>query len=323
MDQLKQEGSVYTFKCGNDRSFSILSIPSIIRIIRKVNPDMIHTHSSFSGRIAGKICGKKVVYTKHCVFDVPSMYKYKLFRIIYRFVDDIFADKIIAVAEAAKNELVLKGVDQRKIIIIINGSLPLRLSSKEEKANLKSKLNISPNDLTVGIVARLEEYKGHKTFIRAAELSVKDGENIKFVIIGDGSCREELEEYARNRGVIERVIFIGFTTNVAKYMNILDLNINCSYGTETSCLAISEGASLGIPAIATDYGGNPNMIINGITGYLYPQNNANELYKIIKSLKNSPKIIDKMKKNIKNDYIERFTANKMAVKYETLYYSLI
>ena len=104
--QLKSEGRVYTFEGRGDRSFSISSIPSIVSIIKKTSPDIVHTHSSASGRIAAKICGKKIVFTKHCVFEVSPAYKVKLCRILYRLLDNIFADKIIAVADAAKKELI-------------------------------------------------------------------------------------------------------------------------------------------------------------------------------------------------------------------------
>jgi glycosyltransferase involved in cell wall biosynthesis len=250
------------------------------------------------------------------------MYQRNICRKIYRIIDNLLSEKIIAVAESAKQELVFKGVSPSKITVIINGSLPLAEASEAQKSLTRRRLNISDNDFIVGIVARLEEYKGHKTFIEAAVASKKDGENIKFLIIGDGSIKKELVKYAKSLDVTDRVIFTGFVENVSELVNILDLNVNCSTGTETSCLAISEGASIGIPAVVSDYGGNPNMVLNGKTGYIYPQKNANELYKIIKSLKNSPKMIEKMKFNIKNDYIQRFSAIQMAKSYEVFYINL-
>ena len=325
VERLKKEGSVLSFSGKADTSFDVASVASICKIIRKIKPDIIHTHSSLSGKIAAKICTPKshsTVYTKHCVFEPSSLYKRNICRKIYRIVDNLLSEKIIAVADSAKQELVFKGISPSKITVIINGSLPLAEASEAQKSLTRRRLNISDNDFIVGIVARLEEYKGHKTFIEAAAASKKDGENIKFLIIGDGSIKKELVKYAKSLDVTDRVIFTGFVENVSELINILDLNVNCSTGTETSCLAISEGASIGIPAVVSNYGGNPNMVLNGKTGYIYPQKNANELYKIIKSLKNSPKIIKKMKFNIKNDYIQRFSALKMAKLYEDFYINL-
>lgn len=324
--KLKQEGSVFTFSGGKDKSFDPAAIPSILGIIRVVEPDIVHTHSSISGRIASKLYIKKThatVYTKHCVFEISPLRKYNICRKVYRLVDNILADKIIAVADVAKIELVSKGVSPSKITVIINGSLPLKLYSNDKKLITKQRLGINENDFVVGIVARLENYKGHKTLLDAAEISKREGEKIKFIIVGDGSCKDEYIKYANKLGISDRVIFTGFTDNVSEYMNIFDLNINCSTGTETSCLAISEGASIGIPAIVSSFGGNPNMVINGLTGYIYPQGNANELYKIINKLKNAPQILDIMKENIKKDYNDRFSSERMAKEYERFYIGLM
>lgn len=324
ISKLDKEGTVFFYNGKGDKSVEISAIPSLCRIIRNTTPDIVHSHSSFSGKIAVKICKNKIksVYTKHCVFKLPKTNKSKLYRKIYRFIDNIFADKIIAVAEAAKTELVSKGIDPQKISVIINGSFKLKEYDDLQIAKLKQQLGISENDFVVGIVARLEEYKGHKTLLNAAAKSKIEGNNIKFLIIGDGSMREELEHYSEKLHITDRVIFTGFIDNIDLYMNILDLNINCSTGTETSCLAISEGASIGVPAVVSDFGGNPNMIINGKTGYIFPQNNANELYKIINNLKESPLILNKMRTNIKNDYYKRFAAEKMAIEYEKFYLKL-
>ena len=186
VERLKKEGSVLSFSGKADTSFDVASVASICKIIRKIKPDIIHTHSSLSGKIAAKICTSKshsTIYTKHCVFEPSSLYKSNICRIIYRFIDNLFSDKIIAVAESAKQELVFKGVYPSKISVIVNGSLPLMESSEAQKSLTRRSWGISDNDFIVGIVARLEEYKGHKTFIEAAAASKKEGENIKFIII--------------------------------------------------------------------------------------------------------------------------------------------
>ncbi len=322
----KKEGSVYCYSGKGDKSFNITSIISIKKIIKITAPDIIHTHSSLSGRISAKFSGikkERIIYTKHCVFDIPNFKKSALCRNIYRSLDDLFSGHVIAVADSAKKELIDIGVDPKKTTVIINGSTPQKILSKDQISKLKDALGISEKDFVVGICARLEEYKGHKTFIDAAFLAKKDNQNIKFIIMGDGSKKEELKNYVNKLKLQNSVIFTGFINNVADYMNLFDLNINCSTGTETSCLAISEGLSLGIPAIVSNFGGNPNMVINGITGVIFEKNSAEQLYKIIKNLKNSPNIINKMKENALIDFKKRFSAQKMASQYEQLYISIL
>ena len=322
----KKEGSVYCYSGKGDKSFNITSIISIKKIIKNTSPYIIHTHSSLSGRIAAKLSGikkERVIYTKHCVFDIPNFKKNVLYRNIYRSFDDLFSGHVIAVADSAKKELIDIGVDPKKITVIINGSIPQKILSKDQISKLKDDLGISEKDFVVGICARLEEYKGHKTFIDAAFMAKKDNQNIKFIIMGDGSKREELNNYVNKLKLQKSVIFTGFINNVADYMNLFDLNINCSTGTETSCLAISEGLSLGIPAIVSNFGGNPNMVINGITGAIFEKNSADQLYKIIKTLKKSPQKLKAMQIAAANDFKSRFSASKMASEYEKFYYNII
>ena len=322
----KKQGRIYCYSGKGDRSFDIKSIISIMNIIKLTRPHIIHTQSSLSGRISAIICGiskKRVIYTKHCVFDIPNFKKQALCRNIYRFFDNSFAGSVVAVADSAKKELIDIGVSPKKITVIINGSLPQKRLSDNEKTKLKQELGINSKEFVVGICARLEEYKGHKTFINAALLAKKEHQNIKFIIIGDGSKKKELKKYVEDLNLQHSVIFTGFIDNAAEYMNILDLNINCSTGTETSSLSISEGLSLGIPAIVSDFGGNPNMVKNGITGFIFERKSAEQLYKIIKNLKNSPKMMIKLREYAIEDFNKRFSAKRMASQYEKFYISII
>ena len=317
------KNKIYTISNGRDRSFDFRAATEIKRIIKATQPHIIHTHSSLFARIGACLAGfdkKRVVYTKHCVFDLPVITKYKVFRCLYRRLDNLLADHIIAVAESAKDELCAYGVDDNKIKVIINGVKPLRESSAEEKEELREKLGINKKTLIVGMSARLESYKGHKTLIKAAALLKEKGiDDISFLILGDGSYAEELKNYTEALNVSDRIFFLGFMENVAEYVNIFDINVNCSTGTETSSLAISEGLSLGKPAIVSDFGGNPNMVKNYETGFVIKQNDAHVLADKILYLKSNPDTLKYMSNNARLDFKERFSADIMARKYECFY----
>ena len=141
--------------------------------------------------------------------------------------------------------------------------------------------------------------------------------------MGDGSYRAELKKYAQKLGVDDRVIFLGFINNIEKYVNIFDANVNCSVGTETSSLSVSEGLSLGKPAIVSNFGGNPNMVINGITGCVIDRADSNALYKAILKLKNDSQTYKKMSMSAAKDFEKRFSDDTMTKKYEKIYKDLI
>jgi len=324
--KLFKGAKIYTVSSGVDRSFDLGAIREIKAIITITQPHIIHTHSSLFARIGAKLAGfdeGRVVYTKHCVFELPRRIKYKAFRYLYRKLDDALAGHIIAVAESAKEELISYGIDERKIKVIINGVKSLPESTNEEKNRLKRKLGIDENSFIVGMSARLESYKGHKTLIKAAEILRREGiYDVVFLILGDGSYREELENYAESLNVSDCILFLGFRENVAEYVNLFDINVNCSTGTETSSLAISEGLSLGKPVLATNFGGNPNMVKNGETGYLFECNDEQALAEKIIYLKDNSITLKYMSDNARLDYSKRFSADIMAQEYEEFYQRL-
>ena len=80
----------------------------------------------------------------------------------------------------------------------------------------------------------------------------------------------------------EQIIFTGFISDVDKLMSITDVQANASFGTEATSLALLEGMSLGIPAVVSDFGGNPGVIKNGQNGYIVPKQNSKALADILK-----------------------------------------
>ena len=111
------------------------------------------------------------------------------------------------------------------------------------------------------------------------------------------------------------MIFTGFVNDVAPYYNIMNLNLNCSIGTETSSLALSEGMSLSIPAIATTYGGNPFMITDGVNGFLVPERDPAAMAEKIEN----PSLYEKLSKGAYEMYEKKFTASAMTRQLEELY----
>ena len=217
----------------------------------------------------------------------------------------------------------LKGVDEKKITVVINGVPEVKKIDEREATNLKRELCISENTGVVCISARLEEYKGHRCLLYAMKILIEQGIKVKCLILGDGSNRNELEMLAVSLGVNKDVIFLGFISDVAPYLNISHINVNCSVGTETSSLALSEGMSLGLPAVVSDFGGNPYMVRDGENGFVFSQNNASELADKILLLLTNKEIYEYQSMTAKKRYSEEFDSKIMAEKVEKLYWKLL
>jgi glycosyltransferase involved in cell wall biosynthesis len=226
---------------------------------------------------------------------------------------------VVAVADAARENLIELGISQKQIAVIVNGAEPLRVLSACEKNIWRARLGIPDGAHVVGICARLEPCKDHTTLLRAAERLRRSGKNCFFLIVGDGSLREELEKEAKRRELSSCICFTGFAEDVAPYVNLLDIHVNCSVGTETSSLAISEAMSLGVPTVASDYGGNPYMVRDGLNGLLYPVGNDAALANAISRLLDDPVLLSRLSHNARLRFERELNAECMTRKTERLY----
>lgn len=311
---------VWQMEHGRDKSFDMAAVGELKAVIREYRPDIVHCHSSFSGKLAAFLCGVKGrFYTRHCAFPQPKKLTTFPGKQINGLVNNTLSTHIVAVAQAAMDDLTVTGVDPKKITVIINGVEPMRRAAEEEKAALRQKLGLKEEHFVCGISARLEDYKGHTYLLQAAARLKESHPHLRYLVIGGGSMEEALRTEAAELGISDVVRFTGFVYDVAPYYGLMDLSINCSIGTETSCLALSEGYSLGIPAIASDFGGNPYMVTDAWNGYLVPQRNPDALAEKIAMIADDPALYEKLCQGAGESYEQKFTASAMTRQMEALY----
>lgn len=302
----------------SDKSLDLKSISELKRIFKKEKPDLVHAHASMSARIAAKFSGCKVIYTRHSVFEPSPKISKGIGKIINGAINNYFADGIIAVAEAAKENLVKTGVNEKKIEVILNGTDALEPLSFEDKQTQRRRF-LTGNDCVISIIARLEDIKGHEYFIEAARLLLERGVKAKFIIAGTGSYEETLKRIVTEKNLQKNVLFTGFIKDVDKLMGITDIQCNASYGTEATSISLLEGMSLGIPAVVSDFGGNPGVIKHGENGFLFPERDAEAMADAIYKVYSDKDLYGKMKKRAKEIFNETFTAQVMTKNIENYY----
>lgn len=276
-----------------EKSLSVTAINKLKEIFKTEKPDLVHTHASMSARIAARLAGAKIVYTRHSVFPPSPKISKGVGKLINGAINNYLADGIIAVAEAAKDNLTDTGINENKVRVILNGVDGLMQVSKDEKDKIKKRFNVN-NEKVVSIVARLEDIKGHKYFIDAADEILKNDKNVKFFIAGTGSYEENLKKKVKELHREDNIIFTGFIADVDKLMAITDIQVNASYGTEATSLALLEGMSIGIPAVVSDFGGNPGVIADGENGFIVPKQNSKALADKLFILLSDKDLYDKM-----------------------------
>ena len=302
-----------------ERSYHKDDVRTLMELIRKVDPDIVHTHGALSGRIAGRRCGKAVIYTRHSAFPVPAKLKYPPGRWVNKLVNEHYADHIIAVSPAAAQNLTDAGISRKKITVMMNGVAPLTRATDEECAALRAELGLAPNVFTAGILARIEPYKGHLYILEAAEQLKREGRSFRILIAGTGSFENEVRRAITEKGLEHEVLFLGFRSDVAKLLSILDVQLNASYGTEASSIALCEGMSLGVPAVASDYGGNPWQIDDGEDGLIFPSRDSGALARALGRLMDEPETLRQMQKRAVEIFRARFTGEIFARNVERVY----
>ena len=302
-----------------ERSYHRDDVRTLERLIDETQPDVVHTHGALSGRIAGRRRGKVVIYTRHSVFPVPAKLKYPPGRWVNKLVNEHYADHIIAVSPAAAENLTDAGISQKKITVILNGGAPVARAPEAERDALRLSLGIAPEEFVAGIAARIEPYKGHLLIAEAAEKLRSEGRRFRILVAGTGSYEDELRAEVARRGLADTMLLLGFRSDVSALLSVMDVQLNASWGTEATSLALLEGMSMGRPSIVSDYGGNPWLIADGDNGFVFPTGDAAALARALARAMDEPQTLARMRERAVEVFNERFTAEIFARNVERVY----
>jgi glycosyltransferase involved in cell wall biosynthesis len=232
---------------------------------------------------------------------------------------------VIATAQAAAENVKDYGIRAENIRTIINGCERIRPVSEQERAQTRQRWRIPPDAIVIGIAARLEPCKGHLIFLQAARELKKllPQHRFCFLLAGNGSMENALKQEAKRLQIDQDVRFLGFLSDMAPFYHLLHLHVNCSMGTETSCLALSEAMSASVPCIVSDYGGNPSMVGKDGAGLVYPAGDSRALAEAVAAVISDTKRYRQMRQLALARYENHYTAERMAEQtmaiYELLY----
>lgn len=305
-----------------DSSMDLRAVGPLRRVIREVRPDLVHTHGSMSGRIAARLCGCRVIYTKHCVFPLGPFLSSPLGRLTGRLADACLSDGAIAISPSVRELLLQSGVPDRKIHVLYNGVAALEKPSGDQRDALRRTYGFDREDFVLGILARVETYKGHDVLLEAVRLLLERGRRVKALIAGDGGDLDRVRREAESLPP-GTAVFTGFLTQVERALWAMDLQVNASTESEGTSLSLLEGMSMGLPAVVSDVGGNPMLIRDGENGLVVPRRDPAALADAVAGLMDDPERMGRMSRRAEEIFQEQFTAESFAKHMEDVYRTVL
>jgi len=260
----------------------IKALFEIIKIIKKFKPDIVHTHTAKAGilgRLAAKLCGVPIIiHTFHgnVFHGYFSPLKTKFFIYIERFLA-LISTKIIAISKIQKEELLKFKIAPAKKIEIIKLGFDFSnvIPEPNYTTDFRDRFKIDKDDILIGIIGRIVAIKNHKMFVDIAEKVLKStSTKIKFIVIGDGEERKNIEDYVSQKSLESSFIFTGYTSNLKEIYKEIDIVTLTSFN-EGTPVAIIEAMANRKLVFSTNVGGIADFIDNNVSGYYFDINDIN------------------------------------------------
>ncbi len=294
----------------------------LLSVIRKWKPDIIHAYLplvTMIGAIAGKLCRVPFV-----IISKRGLSTHQRRVPILKYCDiiaDLLSDKILVNSLAVKiDTLKYSPVSSSKVEIIYNGIEPP--DSIPERAEAREKLGLSKQIKVITCVANLIEYKGLRDLIMAAAIINKKRPDVRFILVGeDRGIGQELKTLASNLGISDIICFCGHQKDVWKILAASDVYVHPSYE-EGFSNAILEAMAVGLPVVATNVGGNPEAVFDGITGFLVAPRSPNELAEAVLKLLTMEDTGKSMGAEGRQIVLSKFSAKAMVENYLQFYQNL-
>ncbi|TMF33869.1 MAG: glycosyltransferase family 4 protein [Chloroflexi bacterium] len=227
-------------------------------------------------------------------------------------------DQLIAVSKSIEKKIADEHRTGAPVRLIYNGVDLQQYDHQEPCCTLRDEYGMEPGSQIVGVVARLEPEKGHQTLIEAWPNVLRECPDAYLLIVGEGSRRDFLEQWAAAHKVAHRVIFTGRRDDVPAVTAALDVAVLPSWR-EAQGLSILEAMALSRPVVASDVGGIPEMIEDGVTGLLVDHDNPNALAAAIVRLLKDHAFADLIARAGHDLVHERFCVELMVKAIEGIY----
>lgn len=308
------------------------SVGRLAELIRSERPHILHTHTAKAGAIAraasllmGNARPPLVLHTfhGHVLKGYFDPRRTALFRQVERTLARA-SDVLVAVSPEVRNELVELGVAPQEKFVVIRLGIPLaeRLGDPTADEDYRHLYGIPPDAFVVGWVGRMTGVKDTGAVLEIVRAAREQGVDAVLCMVGDGPDRERLEQLAHELGIARSCYFVGYQEDVAGYYRLFDAFVLPSVNEGTPVSAIESLAS-GTPVVANRVGGVPDVIRDGVDGFLVEQGDVEGAAAKLATLAEDPELRAKLGQAGRTRVLERYAVSRLVDDVDRLYRALL
>lgn len=292
---------------------------------RRHKVDLIHAHQStawfYSALSRFFFSRPKLLFEEHGR-HFPEVYNWKKNGVNKLLIQNL-TSAIVAVSRDIRQRLVVfEGVSERRIEVLYNGVATPRPIGGERREELRRSFGFGAADVVVGTMGRLDQIKNLPMLFQAFQAARSSHVELKLLLVGDGPEDNRLRNLASQMGIAGVTVFAGYRRDVEDLVQCMDLFVLCSFSEGTS-MALLEAMAACVPAIVTNVGGNPELVLHRQTGWVVPSGSHEELAAAIIEGVEDEGLAQNLAKRGADRFRLAFTFECMIDGYRRLYRSLL
>ena len=305
----------------------------VAKLIRRERPQILHTHTAKAGavgRLAALLAGSArppiVVHTfhGHVLRGYFDPLRTMGFRLLERWLAK-GSTALIAVSPQVRDDLVALGVAPKEKFAVIRLGIELEeriAAGPEARAETRRLMGVPPEAFVVGWIGRMTGVKNTDDVLVAVQLLRDRGVDAYLCMVGDGPDRGKIERRAHELGVVKRCLFLGYQEQVAPFYAAFDAMILPSVNEGTPVSAI-ESLAAGRPVVATRVGGVPDVVDDGVDGFLVDPGDPEQLAVRLAELARDPALRERMGEAGRRLVPGRYAVTRLVDDMDRLYRSLL
>lgn len=296
-------------------------VPAVARHVRVTGADIIHCHmpiASVVGRLAGRLTKTPVVSTEHNLFEryhpltrFASIRTWQMQR------------AVVAVSEEVRDSIV-RHVGQGVPVTVVRNGIPVGAFERDALAGatVRSDIGVSPEEVLVGTMAVFRQQKRLDVWLDVAKLVLRQHPQVRFLLVGDGPLRRQVEERVARLGLGPFVKLVGLQEEVAPFLSAMDIYMMTS-DFEGLPLALLEAMASRLPVVVTAVGGIPEVVHSGREGLICAPRDRECLARSVGDLVSDRGLREELANNGYERVLSKFGMARMVAELEAQYAAVV